>query len=344
MVELTYPPWRVDCSTCGVRVEEVSWARPGSRFTFAFEEMAAYLAQVTDQTQVSRLLGISWETVGSIVRRIVAERLEADRFDGLQRIGIDEFSYRKRHRYITVIVDHDRGCVVWAAKGRGADTLSTFFKELGPERLAELELVTVDMAAGYLKAIREKAPNAQVVIDRFHVQQLASKAVDMVRREQWRELQGTPEGKAIKRSRFPLLKNPWNLTRREKQKLSEVQRNNKCLYRAYLLKETLAAALDYRQPARAETAMENWLSWASRSKLKPFVKLARTIRKHKEGILAYIDERYTNGIVEGFNNRLRAIARRAFGFHSPKALIAMLFLVCGGITLAPPIPGGPLRL
>ncbi len=338
-VFLEYTMRRVACPRCGVRVEQVPWAAFGSRFTLAFEEMVAYLAQLTDQTAVTKLMGVSWRAVGNIVERIVAERLDPTRLDGLRRIGIDEFSYRKHHRYVTTVVDHDRGKVVWTGKDKSGDTLRAFFDELGAERLAQLETITMDMSAGYLSAIRERAPHVTVVFDRFHVQSLASNAVDKVRREQWRELQGLPEGQAIKNSRWSLLKNPWDLTRKQRQKLSEVQNNNLRLYRAYLLKEALAHALDYRQPWRATEALGEWLAWASRSRLRPFVVLARTIRKHKDGILAYVKERLTNGLVEGINNRLRMIARRAFGFHSAEALMGMLFLCCGGIQLHPPLPG-----
>jgi transposase len=321
-----------------VRTEQVPWASQGSRFTWDFEELTAYLAQVTDKTRVTELLGISWTTVGAIVERVVARRLDPSRLEGLRRIGVDEFSYRKRHRYLTTVVDHDRRRVVWAAAGRSAATLGAFFEELGEERCAQLECVTMDMAGGYIKAVEERLPEAQIVFDRFHVQRLASDALDAVRREQLREIRGTDEGRALFRSRFALLKNPWNLTREQKQKLSEVQRTNVPLYRAYLLKETLAQALDYKQPARAERALREWLAWASRSKLPPFVKAARTIRKHFDRILAYVRERLTNGIVEGINNKLRMIARRAYGFHSPPPLIAMLYLCCSGIKLDPPLP------
>jgi len=336
---LEYAPRRVRCRRCGVRTEQVPWARAGSRFTEDFEELVAYLAQVTDQTRVTELMGISWTTVGTIVERVVARRLDPSRLEGLRRIGVDEFGYRKRHRYLTTVVDHDRRRVVWAAPGRSAETLGAFFEELGEERCAELECVTMDMATGYIKAVEERLPGVRIVFDRFHVQRLASDALDTVRREQLREIRGTDAGRELFRSRFALLKNPWNLTRQERQKLAEVQRTNAPLYRAYLLKETLAQALDYKQPARAERALREWLAWASRSKLPSFVKAARTIRKHFDRILAYVRERLTNGIVEGFNNKLRMIARRAYGFHSPPPLIAMLFLCCGGITLDPPLPG-----
>jgi transposase len=335
---LRYGPRRVACTACGVKSEAVPWAEPESRFTGDFEELTAYLAQITDQSAVARLLQIDWRTVGTIVRRVVARRLDPERLRGLRRIGIDEFSYRKRHQYLTVVVDHDRQRVVWAGEGRSGQALRQFFTLLGSEAAAALETVTMDMAAGYEKVVRELAPQAEVVFDRFHVQKLASEALDELRRQVVRDVGGAEAGRAVKRSRWALLKNPWNLTLHQRQKLAEIQVTNRPLYRGYLLKESLAAALDYRQPKRAREALTAWLAWASRSRLAPFQRVARTIRDHLEGILAYIGERLTNGLVEGTNGKIRMVARRAYGFHSAPALIGMIYLCCGGITLEPPLP------
>ena len=130
---LSYALRRVECPQCGVRVEGVPWAVAGSRFTTEFEELCAYYARITDQTAVTKLLGIDWRTVGVIVRRVVERKLDPERLEGLRNIGIDEFSYRKRHRYLTIVVDHDRRQVVWAAKGKSGQTLQEFFTLLGPE-------------------------------------------------------------------------------------------------------------------------------------------------------------------------------------------------------------------
>jgi transposase len=335
---LRYAPWRVDCPACGVTVEQVPWARHDRRFTLGLEELVAYLARAMDFTAITRLLGVSWRAVAGIVERVVAERLPDARLTGLRAIGVDEFSYRKRHRYLTVVVDHDRGEVVWAAKGRGADALAGLFEHLGEAGCAAIESVTMDMAGGYKKAVREHLPHARIVFDRFHVQRLASDAVDEVRRSEVRGADDPAMARVIKRSRYALLKSPWNMSRSQRQKLADIQANNQRLFRARLLNDTLADALDYRQPKRARQALEEWLCWASRSKLEPFVRLARTIRDHKQGILAYIKDRLTNGFAEGINNRLRTIARRAYGFHSAESLISMLFLCAGGIELDPPLP------
>lgn len=339
---LEYAPRRVQCPTCGVRVEEVPWARQDSRFTRPFEEMTAYLAQITNKTEVSRMMGIAWRTVGNIIERVVADKLDAERLENLRRIGVDEFSYRKRHRYITVVVDHDRKRVVWAAEGKSSETLNAFFDELGKERAGKLETITIDMSAAFIKSIEDKAPQAQIVFDLFHVLKLASEAVDEVRRSMVRrlmEIDSPDEAAAVKKSRFVLLRRPWDLSSKEWDKLSAIQEHNAPLYRAYLLKESLSDVFDETSIEAAKEALNRWLAWASRSKLQPFVKTAGTIREYKDRILAYIETKLTNGMTEGFNNKLRMIARRAFGFHSAGALIAMLFLCCGGVTTDPPLPG-----
>lgn len=335
---LEYAPRRVSCPTCGVRVEQVPWAAHLSRFTWDLEEMAAYLAQQMDKTAVCKLLGIDWRTVGTIVQRVVDDRLDPKRLEELYVIGVDELSFRRHHNYVTVVVDHLKKRVVWTSEGKSAATLRKFFQELGPERAKKLTHVTMDLSAAFISAVDECAPQAEKVYDRFHVQRLASDAVDQVRRAEVREVAGTAAAHFLKHSRWALLKSAWNLDRREGEKLGEVQQTNRKLYRAYLLKESLAQGLDYRQPARAEKHLNGWLSWASRSQLKPFVKLARTIKRFKDGILAYVRTRLSNGLTEGLNNKTRLITRRAYGFHSADALAAMIHLCCGGITLAPPLP------
>jgi transposase len=338
-VVLEYAQRRVLCRRCGgIRVEKVPWAAHASWFTEPLEELAAYLATVTDKTTVTQLLGISWRSVGHIMQRVVERKLSPTLLSSLRRIGIDEFSYRKRHHYLTVVVDHDTGRVVWAAPGRGAATLRAFFAQLGPEGVARLQKVTMDMAGGYLKAVREQAPHVHIIFDRFHAQRLASDALDSVRRALWQQLKGTEAGRAVKHTRFVLLKASGHLSATERQRLSTIQQTNRPLYRAYLLKEALVDVFERKQRHRARAELLDWIAWACRSRLPPFVRVARTLRQHFDGIVAYFDERLTNGVVEGINTRLRMMARRAFGFHSAYALIAMIRLCCSGITLSPPLP------
>jgi transposase len=327
---------RLDCPRCGVLVELVPWAEHGSAFTRRLEDQVAFLAQHANRTVVSEMLGIAWRTVGNVIQRVLARLGPRDLLSNLRRIGVDELSYRRHHEYITVVVDHDTGRIVWARPGKNAATLKAFFDELGPERCARLENVSLDMSQAYINAVREKAPKAQLVFDRFHVQRLAHDALDQLRRAEVQGAgRGTDEAAALKRSRWALQKNPWNLEPLEREKLATLQRTNKRLYRGYLLKETLAAILDRRQANVARDKLLEWCRWAARSRLEPFAKVGRTIRAHLDGIVAYVATGLSNGRVEGLNGKARTITRRAYGFHHAHALIAMLFLCCSGLVLHP---------
>jgi transposase len=335
-VTLRYRQRRVDCRRCaGVHAEFVPWAEPGSRFTRDFEDQAAYFAQVMDRTATSRMLRIAWRTVGQIIERVVARLGPTDRLENLEYVGIDELSYRRHHEYITTVVDHVGSKVVWAAKGKSAATVDEFFEALGPERATKLKGVTMDMSAAFIEAVRRGAPGAQIIFDRFHVQRMAQDAVDQVRREQVRLLAGTADAKTLKKTRWALLKNPWNLTAVEGDKLVEVQRDNRPLYRAYLLKESLAEIFAHRQVNVAREKFLQWCRWAARSRLTSFKKLAGTIRRHLDGILASIATGLSNGPIEGLNGKIRTITRRAYGFHSASSLISFIFLCCTGLTLHP---------
>lgn len=333
---LRYDIRRVSCPKCqAVKVERVPWAETSSWFTIPFEDHVAYLAQRCDQTTVSTTMRIAWETVGAVVQRVVARRRAGDPLDGLTIIGVDELSYRRHHQYVTVVVDHATRRIVWAREGRDADTLKAFFAELGEARCAKLEAVTIDMSGAYIKAVTEASPNAQIIFDRFHVQRLAQDAVDEVRRDEVRAATSEHERKQLKGTRWPLLKSFWNLSLFDSLRLSQLQRENKRLYRAYLLKDALVRMLDCTSEPLARLKLDQWLRWARRSRLKPFQRTAQTIAKHAEGILAYVRSGLSNGRTEGLNGKARTITRRAYGFHSASGLIALLMLCCSGIQLGP---------
>lgn len=332
---LEYEVRRVNCPTCGIVVEYVPWAASGSWFTRAFEDQVGYLAQRCDKTTVSNQMRVSWSTVGDIIGRVVARHQRGGMLDGLTVIGVDELSYRRHHQYVTVVVDHLQGRIVWAKEGKNAATLKAFFAELGPARLAKLEAVTIDMSGAYIKAVTEASPQAQIIFDRFHVQRLAHDALDAVRREEVREAPAPVDRKALKGTRWPLLRRVWNLRDLEVCKVAALLKVNRRLFRAYVLKESLAAILDGRQVNVARRKLDEWLAWAFRSRLAPFRKLAATIRDHKEGILAYVRSGLSNGRTEALNGKARTITRRAYGLHSASALIALLRLCCSGIDLMP---------
>ena len=236
---------RLRCPTCGIALEPVSWARPGAQHTRDFEDVVAWLAQQMARTQITRLLRVGWDTVGRIVTRVVADRLDEARLDGLVAIGCDEISYRRGQRYLTSVVDHEAGAIVWCSPGRNAQTLRAFFDELG-DRRHSIRAVSIDMSGGYEKAIRDNIPAAEVAFDPFHVVRLAQRAVDQVRRDEWNahERSHTPKGRWIKNTRWSLLKAPDKQTIGQLAVLGDVQQANKPMYRAFLLKEELRLLYD----------------------------------------------------------------------------------------------------
>ena len=272
-----------------------------------------------------------------VIRRVVERDLEerGDRLEGLRHIGVDELSYRRHHEYVTVVVDHERGTVVWSRKGKSAETLRAFFEELGPERCALLESATIDMSAAYISAVTQMAPNARLVYDRFHVQRLVQDALDETRRDEVRAAGSPEERRALKGTRWALQKSEWNLTDAEQKTLDELETSNRPLYRGHLLKELFAQILAGKQVNVAQRRIVAWIAEARASGLPRFARAANTIEKHLDGILEYIRTRSSNGRVEGLNGKIRTITRRAFGFHSARSLIAMIFLCCGGVKVTP---------
>lgn len=334
---------RIRCRVHGVLVEAVPWARAGSRFTRVFEDQVAWLAVRTDKSTLSALLKIAWRTVGRILERVAADmsRLR-DPLREVRRIGIDEVSYRKGHRYLTIVVDHDTGRLLFASPGKGAATLQRFFDELGPEGCARIQLISVDGGAPFNQVARERCPGATVCLDPFHVVQWATAALDAVRRQVWNELRKSGQkkrAKALKGSRWALWKNYGDLRPDQRTTLATLERENKKLYRAYLLKEELRSVFQDPDPDIAKLTLRDWLGWASRSRLPSFMKLARTIREHLAAIHDVIDHGLSNARLEAAASKLRLLTRLAFGFHSPEPLIALAKLRLGG--LCPPLPARP---
>jgi transposase len=331
---------RLECPEHGVRTESVPFGGHGSRFTADFEDLVAWCATKMDKKSICRLLRIDWDTVGRICERVCTDLLDESRLDDLFEIGVDEISWKKHHNYITLVTDHNTRKVVWGKAGKNAKTLDAFFKELGEPRSGAIEAVSMDMGAAYNKSVGTNAPNAVICIDPFHVVKLGGDALEAVRRDIWQQLRRIGDSTITKKyrgHRWALLKNPEDLTDRQATALKAVKKTGGALWRGYQLKESLRAifAGDLTENEASEL-IGRWCSRASRSRLKPFVKTAKTIRKHKDGILASIRHRLSNGLHEGLNNKVRLIIRRAYGFHSAEAALSLVMLSCGSIELTLP--------
>ncbi len=350
---------RVRCPEHGVVVARVPWARHDAGHTYVFDETVAWLATQSSKHTVTQLMRIAWRTVGSIITRVWADvDAGCDRLEGLRRIGIDEISYKKNHKYLMVVVDHDTRRLVWAAPGRNSATVREFFDLLGEDRCSQITHVSADGADFIASIVAQACPAAVRVADPFHVVKWATDALDEVRRGAWNDARalartepkrsrgrprtgapprpGNERAKALKGARYSLWKNPENLSDHQQIKLAWIAATDPKLYRAYLLKEGLRTIFAMPHPAAVE-ALDRWISWARRCRIPSFVKLAKTIVKHKATILAAIEHNLSNGLIESTNTKIRLITRIAFGFKSADALIALALLSLGGHR--PVLPG-----
>lgn len=330
---------RVSCADHGVTVAEVPWARHDTAFSRAFEDLVVHDAIVGSKQAAAERYSISWRAVNNACVRVATEALgRADLLSGLVAVAIDEVKYKKGHKYLTVVCDHFTGRVVWAVKGRSKDSVGAFFAALGDERAARLRFVSADGAEWIRTVVAEKAPDAVVCLDTFHVIGWATGALDEVRREEWNTLRRAGAGAAAKQFkglRWLLLRNWENLSAKQRSVIRGLDKANRRAFRAWQLKEELRDIFAMPLLA-ARRALDDWLAYASRSQLAPFVKLARTIRHYRASIEATIEWKLTNGIAESNNASIARIRANARGFHDADAFITMIMLDRGG--LGPELP------
>lgn len=329
---------RLRCASCRcVRTEVVPWARPRARHTRDFEDVCAWLAQRTDRTSVARLLRCSWAGVSAIVCRVVDDAREGAELRGLRRIGVDEICYRHR-TFLTLVADHDTGGVVWMGEGKRTQTLLSFYDELG-DAAVQLEAVSCDLGEAFVRATKIATPHARICFDPFHVVKLANEAVDAVRRHGRRSASGAPRAQdaSLRHLRWALLKGAGELTPAQRRVLSDLRRQRHVLWRAWVLKEELRELYTIDDPARAASYLRQWMARAARSRIPQMIAFARTVRAHFDGIVAAVELGLSNSRLEGIASKIRLINHRGYGHHSASALMAMVFLCCGGIEISLPM-------
>ena len=341
-VELMAP--RVACAEHGVVVAQVPWAEPGSRFTRDFEMERAWLTAVASRKTVGGFLRIARRTAGDIARRVAA-RLGSSMpcmFDGLTAIGVDETSYRKGRTYITVVVDHKRKRVVWAHDGYGKEVLDLFFRQLTDEQRASIKAVTGDGAKWIDASVKEHLPNAERVLDSFHIVSWMTDTLDQVRQRLWNQDRRGNDKTAtetMKGLKYAVLKNPGDLTERQSGALETLRDTDPRgqLYRSWQLKELLRT-LPHQPVGQAEAELKRWIFRASHSRIPEAVELCRKIHRRRDDILGTIGPGYSNARLEAFNNKIKATIRMAYGFRHADNLIAMIKLRCSGLPTHLPTP------
>lgn len=333
LVFFVYAMRRVDCGTCGVKVEKVPWADGKQQITGTYAWFLATWAKRLTWTDVARSFGTSWDTVFRAVEMAVEWGRARVDLTGVASIGVDEISLQRGHKFLTLVYQIDAGCrrLLWIGEHRRETTLTTFFGWLGEERSKLLQFVCSDMWKPYLNVIAKKATKAVHVLDRFHIMSHMNKAIDEIRAGEARALARDGYEPILKHSRWCLLKRPENRTEKQEAKLSDLLRYNLRAVRAHLLREDFQGFWEYVSPAWAGRFMDRWCTRTLRSQLDPMKKVARMLRRHRELILNWFRAKGTvsAGTVEGLNGKAKVTTRKAYGFRTFKCAEIALYHTLG---------------
>ena len=333
-----YHPKEILCPTHGRIQEMIPWADPYARITYRFEYALLVYCQLMTQKATSRLLHLPTSTLSDLLHQSIIRLRDGHRIRGLRSIGVDEISYCKGHKYATIVYDLDRSCVVWVGQGKGRDTIDLFFQEsLSDYQRDQILWAACDMSEAYIGAIHEHCPNATLVLDRFHIVKAINAALDEVRKEQWREATAQ-ERKILKGLRWLLFKHSSTRSKKDSRILNALQKGNRRIYRAWLLKDEFEHFWDFKTPWAAERFLKRWTTSALRTRLGPMRKLVNTLRKHSTEIVSFVHTHLTNAVAEGLNRIIKIVKNRASGFRTLDAFTDMIFLTVGDVDIPAQIP------
>jgi transposase len=328
----------IDCPTHGRAQENIPWADPYSRVTYRLEYLVLAYSQIMTQKAAADALNLFKSTFSDILHRSIAKIRKGHRIRGLRSIGIDEISYCKGKKYATVVYDMDKGCVVWISKGKGRETIDAFFEnELSEYQRSRIKYASCDMAQTYIGAITDYCKNAILVIDKFHVVKALNDAVDEVRKEEWRNVEGE-EKKFLKGLRWLLFMHSNNRKKSQTHLLNQLRKSNRRIHRAWVLKDEFEDFWDYLYKGSAEKFIKGWMTSVRRSRLEPLKNFVKTLDDHLDNIITYIGTRISNALAEGINRVIRQVKNRASGFRNFHAFTDMVYLVVGDIDIPARIP------
>jgi transposase len=333
-----YRPREIVCPTHGRNQERIPWSEAYSRISYRLEYLVLAYAQIMTQKAAAIALNIPKSTFSRILHQGINRIRDGHRIRGLTSIGIDEISYCRGKKYATVVYDMDKGCVVWVAKGKGRETTDTFFEnELTEYQRNQIKYASCDMAKTYIGAIDHYCKHAVLVLDKFHVVKALNDAVDEVRKEEWRQLEGDDK-KALHGLRWLLFKHSQNRTKAQTRFLNKLKASNRRIHRAWVLKDEFEAFWDYLYQGSAEKFVKGWVTAVKRSRLKPMKEFVETLINHWENIIAYIGVPITNAMAEGINRVIRQVKNRASGYRNFQAFTDMIYLVVGDVNILERIP------
>lgn len=311
------PVARVECQQCQkVRQVKIPFARERVSYSNSFERYVLELSALMTIQDVAHHLQVSWDVVKGIQKRYLQKKFARPKLRNVRQIAIDEIHIGRGGRFATVVLDLERGAVVFVGKGRGIEAVRPFWRRLRSSR-AKIQAVATDMSGGYIAAVREFLPDAVHVFDRFHVMKLYNEKLSDLRREVYRELTDKLHKDVLKGTRWLLLKNSENLdeTKDERRRLDEALELNQPLATAYYMKEHLRCFWEQPTKRAAERWLRDWLQQAEASGIGMLKKFARTLAFHQKGLLAWYDFPISTGPLEATNTKIQLLKRQAYGYR-----------------------------
>ncbi len=324
---------RVRCAEHGIRQLRVPWADEGSRFTALFEaEVIEWLREASVHAVACRM-GMSWDQAVGILRRAVKRGLARQKRRSPRAIGVDETSFQKRHKYVTVVNDLERREVAHVADGRGRSAIDGYFEELGETACAGIEQVAMDMWPAYISSV-EAHTDADIVFDKFHIVQHLNHAVDLVRRAEQRELLKAGDS-GLKRSRYLWLTRRGRMTASQRRRFTLLRASHLRVARAWAIKEMAMSLWGYSRRGWAKRRWKRWYSWAIRSRLEPIRRVTKMIRDHWEGVINAATSNITNARAESINAKIQWIKQKAHGYRNRANFRLAIHFHLGGLDLYP---------
>jgi transposase len=301
-----------------------------------FEALAISWLKQASQQGVAELLALSWDEIHGILERAVRRGLARREAEPIPCLGVDEKSFRKRHRYLTIVNDLNRSRVLFVAEGRRKASLDGFWETLSTEQLGGVEAVAMDMWDPYVASTREHLIEAdqKIVYDKYHIAAHLAKAVDQVRRVENKSLRAAGDERLVG-TKYAWLRHPASFAEDAWREFRALRESDLKTARAWALKETAMRLFDYRRESAARAFFEQWRRWAARSRLKPMVAVARMLTKRLENILTYLKHRITNAVSEGLNSRIQWVKATARGFRNQQNFINAIYFHCGGLDMDP---------
>ena len=336
---------RIKCSTHGVRQIISGLGEPNSNMTYEFEGFLIDLYKECSVESICRLLDVHWHTCWTVMERAV-ERGNARKPHKIpERIGVDEKSFAKRHRYETVVCDIDAGTVEYVADGRKQESLEAYYKQFNPDQRNQVRSVAMDMWDAYIAATKEYIPDAarKIVFDRYHVMRFVVDAVDKVRKQEHRTLQ-EQGNEILKGTKYLWLWNQENIPNFRKAEFNRLRNQDLKVCRAQAIKENFRHLWDYHKEGWARKFFSKWYFWATHSRLTPIITVAKSLKAHLDNIVTFARHRVTNALAEALNNKIEKVKRLAKGFRNRKHYKTAIYFHCGGLDLYPRRKSTPLQI